>query len=155
MLYDGIIEMKFAIPCKKLGDGDFHDKFGIFYKDSEALSFSGSINDSIHGFQNYESIKVFKTWAGTREYVESDAERFNRLLNLQNEIAYEINQKHLGETISVLCDGKSKNNPDVMSGRTEGNKIVLFSGSDDLVGKFVNIKITKCETFALLGDVVE
>jgi tRNA-2-methylthio-N6-dimethylallyladenosine synthase len=42
-----------------------------------------------------------------------------------------------------------------MSGRTEGNKIVLFSGSDDLVGKFVNIKISKCETFALLGDVVE
>lgn len=24
-------------------------------------------------------IKVFKTWAGTKEYVESDAERFNRL----------------------------------------------------------------------------
>jgi superfamily II DNA or RNA helicase len=79
MLYDGIIEMKFAIPCKKLGNGDFHDKFGIFYREGEALSFSGSINDSIHGFQNYESIKVFKTWAGTKEYVESDAERFNRL----------------------------------------------------------------------------
>ena len=57
MLYDGIIEMKFAIPCKKLGNGDFHDKFGIFYREGEALSFSGSINDSIHGFQNYESIK--------------------------------------------------------------------------------------------------
>ena len=79
MLYDGIIEMKFAIPCKKLGNGDFHDKFGVFYRDGEALSFSGSINDSIHGFHNYESIKVFKTWAGTKEYVESDAERFNRL----------------------------------------------------------------------------
>mgnify|MGYP003544155080 CR=1 FL=1 len=25
MLYDGIIEMKFAIPCKKLGNGNFHD----------------------------------------------------------------------------------------------------------------------------------
>ena len=79
MLYDGIIEMKFAIPCKKLCNGDFHDKFGIFYRDGEALSFSGSINDSIHGFQNYESIKVFKTWAGTKEYVDADAERFNRL----------------------------------------------------------------------------
>ena len=79
MLYDGIIEMKFAVPCKKLGNGDFHDKFGIFYRDGEALSFSGSINDSIHGFQNYESIKVFKTWTGTKEYVDSDAERFNRL----------------------------------------------------------------------------
>lgn len=83
------------------------------------------------------------------------SERFNRLLNLQNEIAYEINQKHMGKTIRVLCDGKSKNNPEVMSGRTEGNKIVLFSGSDDLTGKWINIKISKCETFALLGEVVE
>ncbi len=81
MLYDGIIEMKFAIPYKKLANGDFHDKFGVFYNGSEAISFSGSINDSIHGFQNYESIKVFKTWAGTKEYVDADAERFNRLWN--------------------------------------------------------------------------
>lgn len=62
MLYDGIIDMRFAIPCEKLEEGDFHDKFGIFYKGNDALSFSGSINDSKHGFQNYESIKVFKTW---------------------------------------------------------------------------------------------
>ena len=67
MLHDGIIEMKFAIPRQKLAEGNFHDKFGIFYHESEALSFSGSINDSAHGFQNYESIKVFKTWAGTGE----------------------------------------------------------------------------------------
>lgn len=79
MLHDGIIKMKFAIPRQKLAEGNFHDKFGIFYHESEALSFSGSINDSAHGFQNYESIKVFKTWAGTGEYVEADAERFNRL----------------------------------------------------------------------------
>lgn len=56
MLYDGIIDMRFAIPCEKLEEGDFHDKFGIFYKGNDALSFSGSINDSKHGFQNYESI---------------------------------------------------------------------------------------------------
>ena len=84
MLYDGIIEMKFAIPRQKLAEGNFHDKFGVFYHENEALSFSGSINDSIHGFQNYESIKVFKTWAGTGEYVEADAERFNRLWNCKD-----------------------------------------------------------------------
>lgn len=79
LIYDDIIDIRFAIPCKILAEGDFHDKFGIFYKDSEALSFSGSINDSIHGFSNYESIKVFSTWSGTSAYVESDIERFNRL----------------------------------------------------------------------------
>lgn len=84
MLYDGIIEIKFAIPKNKLKDGDFHDKFGIFYNEGESLSFSGSINDSEHGFHNYESIKVFKTWAGTKEYVDADSERFNRLWNCKD-----------------------------------------------------------------------
>ena len=81
MLYDGIIDMRFAIPCAKLEEGDFHDKFGIFYKGNDALSFSGSINDSKHGFQNYESIKVFKTWAGTQEYVDADTVRFEKIWN--------------------------------------------------------------------------
>ena len=81
MLYDGIIDMRFAIPCAKLEEGDFHDKFGIFYKGNDALSFSGSINDSKHGFQNYESIKVFKTWAGTQEYVDADIVRFEKIWN--------------------------------------------------------------------------
>ena len=81
MLYDGIIDMRFAIPCAKLEEGDFHDKFGVFYKGNDALSFSGSINDSKHGFQNYESIKVFKTWAGTQEYVEADTARFQKIWN--------------------------------------------------------------------------
>lgn len=48
---------------------------------SDALSFSGSINDSKHGFQNYESIKVFKTWAGTQEYVDADTARFEKIWN--------------------------------------------------------------------------
>ena len=81
MLYDGIIDMRFAIPCKKLEEGDFHDKFGVFYKGNDALSFSGSVNDSKHGFQNYESIKVFKTWAGTQEYVDADTARFEKIWN--------------------------------------------------------------------------
>ena len=83
------------------------------------------------------------------------SERFNRLLNLQNEIAYEINQKYMGQTIRVLCDGPSKNNSDVMCGRTEGNKIVLFNGSKEDTGKYLNIKINKCETFALVGEIVD
>lgn len=83
------------------------------------------------------------------------SERFARLLNLQNEISFEINQKYLGQTIRVLCDGPSKNNPDIMNGRTEGNKIVLFEGKASDTGKYLNIKINKCETFALIGEIEE
>lgn len=81
MIFDGIVDLRFAVPKEQL-DGDFHDKFGIF-SDNEGneLSFSGSINDSIKGFANYESIKVFTTWDGTSRYVDDDKRRFERLWN--------------------------------------------------------------------------
>jgi len=84
MLYDGIIDMKFAIPCNRLDEGDFHAKFGIFYSGDDSVAYSGSINDSIHGYSNFESITVFKSWAGTKEYVDSEAERFSRIWNCRD-----------------------------------------------------------------------
>ena len=79
-------------------------------------------------------------------------DRMNRLLETQNEIALEKNKPLEGQVLKVLCDGKSKNNEKVYSGRTEGNKIVLFDGDESDVGRFINIKITRAETFALYGD---
>lgn len=80
MIYDGIIEMRFAIPTQKLDEGDFHDKFGVFYgDDGEIISFSSSMNDSKKGFSNYESFKVFKSWEGTGAYIQAEIARFNRL----------------------------------------------------------------------------
>ena len=78
----------------------------------------------------------------------------NRLLETQNEIALEKNKPLEGQILKVLCDGKSKNNEQVYSGRTEGNKIVLFHGDESDVGKFINIKITRAETFALYGEII-
>ena len=79
-------------------------------------------------------------------------ERFNRLLEVQNAIALEKNKPLEGKIIKVLCDGPSKNDESVYSGRTEGNKIVLFDGNESDIGKFVSLKITRAETFALYGE---
>ena len=79
-------------------------------------------------------------------------ERMNRLLETQNAIALERNKPLEGRILKVLCDGKSKNNENVYSGRTEGNKIVLFDGDERDVGRFIEIKITRAETFALYGE---
>ena len=79
-------------------------------------------------------------------------ERFNRLLEVQNAIALEKNKPLEDKIIKVLCDGPSKNDESVYSGRTEGNKIVLFDGEESDIGKFVNLKITRAETFALYGE---
>ena len=85
---------------------------------------------------------------------EITGKRFPRLLALQNEISLERNLVWENQVLRVLVDGKSKNNPEKYSGRTDGNKIVLFDADESFVGKFVNIKITKAQTFALLGEIV-
>ncbi len=82
---------------------------------------------------------------------EIQSERFERLLRVQNEISLELNKPYENRTVRVLCDGRSKNNPQVFSGRTEGGKIVFFDGDDSDTGKFLNIKIERADTFALYG----
>ncbi len=81
-------------------------------------------------------------------------ERFERLLCTQNEISLESNKPLVGRVMRVLCDGRSKNNESVFSGRTEGGKIVFFDGEDLLTGKYVNIEIERADTFALYGKII-
>ena len=80
--------------------------------------------------------------------------RFDRLLTTQNAISLEQNKPLERRTLRVLCDGRSKNNSDVFSGRTEGNKIVFFDGEDSDTGKFLNIFIERADTFALYGKII-
>ncbi|MBE6559105.1 MAG: tRNA (N6-isopentenyl adenosine(37)-C2)-methylthiotransferase MiaB [Ruminococcaceae bacterium] len=81
--------------------------------------------------------------------------RFDRLLATQNEIALSQNSPLVGKKLRVLCDGVSKGDSQVYSGRTEGNKIVFFDGNPAMVGQFVNVKINKAEAFALWGKVIK
>ena len=82
------------------------------------------------------------------------AERFERLLALQNEISLASNKPLENKTLRVLCDGPSKNNVGVYSGRTDGGKIVFFDGKEDDIGKFLQVFIERADTFALYGNIV-
>lgn len=84
---------------------------------------------------------------------EVKAERFDRMLALQNEISYALNKDFEGRTVRVLCDGTSKSNPDIYSGRTDGGKIVFFDADVGDIGKFLNVRIEKGDTFALTGKI--
>ncbi|HHV59989.1 MAG TPA: tRNA (N6-isopentenyl adenosine(37)-C2)-methylthiotransferase MiaB [Clostridiaceae bacterium] len=85
---------------------------------------------------------------------EIKKERFNRLLNAQNVISHEINEKLNGAVLEVLVEGASRNNPAALTGRTRTNKIVNFKGSNDLIGKLVNVKINKIQTWSLEGEII-
>ena len=87
---------------------------------------------------------------------EVQNERFQRLLDVQNEIALEKNEALVGKVLRVLSEGESKNDSGVFVARTEGNKIVHFVDPDsDSKGKFVYVKITRAEPFALHGELVK
>ena len=85
---------------------------------------------------------------------EVKSERFERLLALQNEISLASNKPLEGSTLRVLCDGPSKSNEKVYSGRTDGGKIVLFDGEPEQIGNFLNVKIERADTFALYGKII-
>ena len=93
------------------------------------------------------------TPAAEMEQVPKDvtAERFERLLALQKDIGKEKNDALVGKTVRVLCDGVSKGNEALYSGRTEGNKIAFFEGNEKDVGNFVNVTIERADAFALWG----
>ncbi len=83
------------------------------------------------------------------------AERMRRLLDLQTNIADELNSAALGREFRVVCQGASKNNPKMLEGRTEGNKIILFASETAREGDYVNVKVTETHAFALYGEEVK
>ena len=84
---------------------------------------------------------------------EVQKNRFARMLELQNGVSMEKNQPLVGKTLRVLCDGVSKSNADLWTGRTAGNKSVFFPGSSDTtpVGQFIPVRIERAAPFALYG----
>jgi len=82
------------------------------------------------------------------------AQRNHALLELVNESARRINERLVGRTLEVLCEGPSKTNSSRLMGRTRANKIVLFEGADDLVGALVDVRIERATGFSLYGTPV-
>ena len=78
-------------------------------------------------------------------------ERFNRLKSLAEEIIEEGNKKYIGKVEKVLVEGKSKTNDNLLTGRTETNKVVNFEGNNNLIGKVIPLKIVSEHMWYLKG----
>lgn len=77
--------------------------------------------------------------------------RFKKLLELQTEIATELAKKTEGKTLEVLVDGPSKQNPDMLSGRTRENRLVNFKAHNVNKGDIVDVEIIRAGAFWLEG----
>ncbi|MFD2443606.1 tRNA (N6-isopentenyl adenosine(37)-C2)-methylthiotransferase MiaB [Bacillus sp. CGMCC 1.16607] len=87
--------------------------------------------------------------------MEVKKERLQRLNNLVNELSAEAMKKYKDQTVEVLVEGESKNNPDVLAGYTSKNKLVNFKGPKTAIGKIVKVKITDAKTWSLNGEMIE
>jgi tRNA-2-methylthio-N6-dimethylallyladenosine synthase len=80
--------------------------------------------------------------------------RNHDLLEVVNDCARRINERLIGRTFEVLCEGPSKTNPNRLMGRTRTNKIVVFESDSDVVGRFVDVHVERATGFSLYGTPV-
>ncbi len=86
---------------------------------------------------------------------ESEAKKnFNKVLNALNPIILELNKKRVGKTYKVLAEDISTNDSDYITGRLEDNSLVHFKGDKSVIGSIVDVKITDCKTFYLVGELL-
>jgi tRNA-2-methylthio-N6-dimethylallyladenosine synthase len=81
--------------------------------------------------------------------------RLNRLIKLQQQISYEMNQREVGQIRTGLVEGDSRRSTQFRRARTEGNKTVLFRGEQAAVGSVVAVRIVAADAFTLHGELVE
>lgn len=82
-------------------------------------------------------------------------ERFDRLLKIIEETTNEASAKLVGQTVPVLVSGPSKKNPEILSGYTEGSKLVNFKGPAYLEGEIVDLKIVENHCHYVVGELLE
>ena len=75
-----------------------------------------------------------------------------KLIDLQNSINRAKSKLYVGQTVEILCedfDDKKK----MYLGRDTFGRMAYFKGTKDLVGEFVNVKITKTGGISLIGQI--
>lgn len=82
------------------------------------------------------------------------SERLTQMIELQNQLSLESNQKDIGQVFEVLVEGVSKKSEEELFGRSSQNKVIVFPRKDYKVGDFVQVKVTDCTQATLRGESV-
>ncbi|MDO4582445.1 MAG: tRNA (N6-isopentenyl adenosine(37)-C2)-methylthiotransferase MiaB [Bacillota bacterium] len=86
---------------------------------------------------------------------ELKKKRMQQLTAVQEPISLRKNQQHLGRVETVLVEGASKNDPQMLSGRNDGNKTVIFAAADARAGELRQLRITGAKTWNLYGELTK
>ncbi len=82
-------------------------------------------------------------------------ERFERMLKVLNEKVIEKNQSRMGEVFELLVEGYTRRDDQLLYGRSRENILVSFKGDESLIGKIVNVKVTRPKNFSVEGELID
>ena len=85
---------------------------------------------------------------------EIQKDRIMRLIEIQNDLNREQSKTYIGKTVEILVEDYDEKKRAYM-GRDEKGKMAYFSYPENLIGKFVNVKITSAGGMSLFGEVLE
>ena len=81
--------------------------------------------------------------------------RFDKLKELYESRVDENNDKYLNTHQKLLIEGTSKNNAEMLEGRTDTNKVVIFKPVEgNKIGDVVSVKITETHKWYLKGEII-
>jgi len=124
---------------------DFRDTLELV----ETVGFDGAFTFCYSPLRGTEAAQLEE-----RIPAEISGERLRRLIELQQAILLKKNKFLVGRKFEVMVEGISKKNPDEVEGRTRGNKIIIFPGGKNLIGRFIWVEIVKAGCWALKGKVI-
>ena len=82
---------------------------------------------------------------------EVKGQRVFEISQLQQNICSELNQPLIGTVERILVEGPSKKSENEWSGRTDSNRTVIFSRSDEQAGEYADILIERANAATLFG----
>ena len=81
------------------------------------------------------------------------SKRLTDLIDLHKEHQSELLARNVGKTIEVFFEDLKSNGE--VAGLSDNSLLVFVEGSDELLGKFVNVKIISASRTALKGEIVK
>ncbi|WP_430810408.1 MULTISPECIES: tRNA (N6-isopentenyl adenosine(37)-C2)-methylthiotransferase MiaB [unclassified Carboxylicivirga] len=83
---------------------------------------------------------------------EVKGRRLQEIIELQNKLSFESNQRDIGQIYEVLVEGTSKKSKDELYGRTSQNKVVVFPKMNYQTGDLVKVIIKEATQATLKGE---
>jgi tRNA-2-methylthio-N6-dimethylallyladenosine synthase len=98
-----------------------------------------------------EGTKAFRMKDDVPEEIK--AKRLQEIINLQQQLSFELNQELIGKEEVVLVEGYSKKSDKFLSGRSDTNKVTILPADEKIkVGDYVKVKVNRATSATLFGD---